>query len=119
MVEQSTEAGPTRLTIDSSADPDGAVRLVLAGEVDLTTAGALEGAVQNAERGNPAAIVLDMDQLSFIDSSGLRVLLLAARRGQRVRRRLVLVNVSRSIRRVLELTALDRTLLIADAGDRT
>jgi anti-sigma B factor antagonist len=57
-------------------DPQGGRRITLRGELDLGTTGRLEAAL--VEAGRP--VVLDLSRLSFMDSTGVRVLLEAAER---------------------------------------
>jgi anti-sigma B factor antagonist len=53
--------------------------LVLAGELDMGTAARLEAAVAGALERAPRELVLDMRQVSFTDSTGLRAILRARR----------------------------------------
>jgi len=55
-------------------DPQGGSQLTLRGELDLATAGRLEQALASAS----APVVLDLRGLTFMDSTGVRVLLEAA-----------------------------------------
>lgn len=71
------------------------------GELDLSTASVFEGHLDGVTDG-PGDVVLDAADLDFIDSSGVRVLLSLARRIQD-RGRLVIVNPSDQVRRVLDL----------------
>ena len=64
--------------IDERTDPDGYVRLVVRGELDVAVADQLGGAVDRL-RSQGANVRLDLSQLGFIDSSGLRVLITAKR----------------------------------------
>ncbi|MDW5329682.1 STAS domain-containing protein [Plantactinospora sp. KLBMP9567] len=51
---------------------DSGVRLLLSGEIDLATVGQIRDAVTDLlTRDNPSAIVLDLKDVSFIDSSGM------------------------------------------------
>ncbi|MFL6414339.1 MAG: anti-sigma factor antagonist [Bryobacteraceae bacterium] len=64
------------LTIDSSSQGSSA-RLKLVGEVDGTTATAFRTEVDKALTAAPRLLVLDVEQLSFMSSAGLRVLIFA------------------------------------------
>jgi anti-sigma B factor antagonist len=77
------------------------------GEVDLATAPELESMVQRAFEEAPNGVVLDLAQLSFIDSSGLRTLVALAKEAESQGTSLALRNLPRQTRRVLELTGLD------------
>jgi anti-anti-sigma factor len=85
--------------------PDGPGRFVvtLAGELDLA---ASEGFWSELEPLlEPAGlVVLDGSELDFLDSSGLRILILASRRAGELGGRVRLVAPHRAVQRTLELT---------------
>ena len=59
-------------------DRDGArERLVLSGELDVVTAPSLDAAVDRLLAGRVASLILDLRDVTFIDSSGLRTVLTA------------------------------------------
>jgi anti-anti-sigma factor len=60
------------------ARTDGATRLTLRGELDLGSAGELERALAEAD----GDVLLDLRGLTFMDSTGVRVLLEAAEHGE-------------------------------------
>ncbi|MGH2914630.1 MAG: STAS domain-containing protein [Solirubrobacteraceae bacterium] len=62
------------LEIERLCDDDGAVRLVLMGELDLVTGQELDAQLRRAGTGG-ATVRVDLRALAFMDSSGLRVLL--------------------------------------------
>ncbi len=76
------------------------------GEIDLATAPELEARVLQAFDGGPSSIVLDLDGLTFIDSSGLRALVALSKAAGDRGALLTLRNVPRHAQRVLELTGL-------------
>ncbi len=55
-------------------------RVLAAGEIDIAVVPELEAALGSAERSAAAAVVLDLSRVTFIDSSGIRVLVECARR---------------------------------------
>jgi anti-sigma B factor antagonist len=57
------------------AQRNGATILSVLGEVDLATAPILDEQISAVEAGDAATIVVDLDRVSFMDSSGLQVLL--------------------------------------------
>ncbi len=91
---------------------DAAPRLALVGELDMATAPQLAAAIATEERGDGAPPVLELSRLAFMDVSGMRVLLDAARRAQRAGGGLVVFNPQPAIRRLFALTAVDHTLQI-------
>jgi anti-anti-sigma factor len=94
-----------------------AVRLVLAGDLDLATADEAERAILAAEESQPPILILDLSELAFMDSTGLRVVLSAAQRAGDERRRLVLVKGPEVVQRVFEITRLAERLEIVDSAD--
>ena len=92
----------------SSALSDGIVTVFLAGELDLASAPRLEEQLASLEERQPPRIVIDLGGLAFIDSSGLRVLLLADSRARERGYELVLLPGPEPVQRVFEMTgALD------------
>lgn len=70
------DTGPTSFSISSEADGNGRRQFVVRGELDLATAPQLEEVVVSAlEEGHE--VVLDLRELEFMDSSGVRVLVVA------------------------------------------
>ncbi len=58
--------------------------------------------------------MLDLQQLSFMDSTGLRLLIMADARARSEDRRLVIVQGNEMVRRVMRLTRLDERLTIVE-----
>ena len=87
--------------------------LLFAGELDAQTGEGFRSAIEDAEKSDAAMIVLDLTDVRFVDSSGLVVLLMAARRSDREGTRLQ-VRASSEVRQLLELTALDKKLNLVD-----
>jgi anti-anti-sigma factor len=84
---------------------DGVERVRVRGEVDLAVVGKLDSEMRRAEATEASKIELDLDQLDFLDASGVRLLLDLAQRSRRNGRRLRIRPAnSPQVRRVLELT---------------
>lgn len=94
---------PGQLTIDTTTDGDEVV-LALRGELDLTSAPVFERELVAAESSNPRRVVIDLSGLEFMDSTGLRALLIARERAQENGHELALRRGPRQVQRVLELT---------------
>lgn len=94
---------PGRLLIETSGDAD-AVVLTLRGELDLTSAPAFERELRAAESRPLRLVVIDLSALEFMDSTGLRALLVARERAQSDGYELALRRGPRQVQRVLELT---------------
>jgi anti-anti-sigma factor len=83
---------------------------MLSGELDISTATALELELKTVEAHRPPVLVLDLAHLRFMGVSGLRSILDAARRARREGRQLVVSNPVPHIVRLFELTAIDQSL---------
>jgi anti-anti-sigma factor len=94
---------PGQLVIDRTIEGD-AVTLVVRGELDLTSAPVFERALLEAEASNPRRVIIDLSGLEFMDSTGLRALLIARERAQENGHELALRRGPRQVQRVLELT---------------
>lgn len=76
--------------------------LMISGRLDTNTAPVLEKTIREDIREN-ATLVLDMKELEYISSAGLRVLLSAQKRMQR-NGAMKLIHVCEIVKEVLELT---------------
>ena len=82
------------------------ITIALSGEMDLSTADKLDSAIRNAEDTVIGQIVVDMTDLSFVDSTGLSVLLRARVRSREDGNRLCFVpSRHEAVTRLLALTA--------------
>ncbi len=80
-------------------------RLVeLRGELDALTS---EGLVEQLSAPPHSLLVIDLDRLSFMDSSGLGAIHSARRNAARIGTMLVLARPQPIVQRVLEITGLD------------
>jgi anti-sigma B factor antagonist len=95
---------------------DTATVLVVSGEVDVHSAARLRDEVHSAEL-RDLALVIDLQAVPFMDSTGLGVLVGALARSQDSGRRLVLCGVSDRILRLLSLTGLDGRFTLVDDVD--
>ncbi len=106
----------TSFSVES--EPGGAAaRLRLTGDLDLATAEDAERAILEAEEGRPPVLILDLSELDFMDSTGLRVILSAHTRAQDQERRVVLVKGPSVVQRVFEITRLAERLDMVDSVD--
>jgi anti-anti-sigma factor len=104
------------LTIEIS-ERAGVSLMTLSGEFDMAAVQQFQREIEMVEAGSPPAIVVDMSQLEFMDSSGLRALVTADERARRAGRRLAIVPGPPHVRRVFEITQLDARLdLVEDAS---
>src|SRR3954453_358680 len=85
----------------------GAVRIALRGELDLAHAYTFDEGLRRVEESRPSCVVLDLRQLTFLDSCGLARLLAARRRARRAGHRLLLLRGPAAIQRLFALSAVD------------
>src|SRR5690349_6021396 len=78
----------------------------IAGQLDVSTEAMLREVLEDAVASEAAAIVLEASGLEFMDSSGLAVLLVAARQVERLELR----NPTPIVRRVIAVAGLAETL---------
>lgn len=86
---------------------DGVVRV--RGELDVATASSLENVLLRP-RGQGEVVELDLSELGFMDSTGLRVLLRARQAADRGGWEVVLVAVSAPVRRLFDLSGVHAVL---------
>jgi anti-anti-sigma factor len=84
------------------------------GELDLATVEALERKLVRAEASDAEAIVLDLAGLSFMDSTGVRLLLQASARSRADSDRLTLLRGPAPVQRVLQISGVQDMLPFAD-----
>lgn len=101
--------GAERLTITK---PDGDAIVLVEGELDAYSAPVLEAAIAGH---TGADLRLDLAGVSFIDSTGIRVVVTADNRLREQDHRLVVVHPSPAVLRLLQLTALDERFVVEGA----
>jgi anti-anti-sigma factor len=87
------------------------VTVALAGEVDLGSAGALTQALAPVIDAKPVSVIIDLEQLSFLDSSGIRCLVNASKDASAVGSHLVVRHPTPMILRALQICGVDELLL--------
>lgn len=103
----------TALQITTTAQAEG-TRIELTGEVDIATAPQLEQALEPLLAQETGDLVLDLRGVTFLDSSGLRVVLVASRTATAAGRRFVVDAGDGQVLRVIRLARVEDRL---DLGD--
>jgi len=88
------------------------VTLRVSGEIDLYTAPALREAALAALRQHGTTLRIDLRDVTFMDSTGIEVLLATRRRAELEGGSLTLCCLRPAVRRVIEVTGLDRLFTI-------
>jgi anti-anti-sigma factor len=80
--------------------------VALSGEIDMDVTGQLREALLAAAEQSSAPVVVDMSEVTFIDSSGLNELVQLSNRGAGVR----IISPTDSVRRTIEVVGLEHLL---------
>jgi anti-anti-sigma factor len=107
-----------RLELETSTQ-DAVAVVATRGELDIAGTVALEEAIGHlADDPVVLGVVVDLSQLTFMDSSGLRALVLAGRSVEASGRRFALVPGGEPVQRVFEITRMtERLSWVASPGD--
>jgi anti-sigma B factor antagonist len=100
------------------ASADNGVILAVAGEIDISSAEEFSDGVRALMEGAEGEVVLCLQNCAFIDSTGIRALIMLARELRRRGQTLVLSGLNGEPRRIFELTGLldGRVFEIHDAA---
>src|SRR3954465_8976328 len=91
--------------------------ITVSGEIHVSTAPEFQRRLDAAIARGKTAVVLDLSQTEFIDSTGLSVILNGLRRVTRQRGRMTLVCTNPTVLRLFEITRLDATFDIHSTRD--
>jgi len=99
-------------------DPsDPANVLPLEGEIDLRTSPRLENSLLRMIKKRPPHVVVDLSGVTFIDSSGLAVLIRAMQDVQKYGGKLRLSGMNENVRPIFEIARLDQIFVIDRQSD--
>ena len=113
MASESDLVVDQRLTIRTTEE-DGVIKVKLWGDLDMENAPTVDDWLTKAEDSDAKQIVLDMRELEFIDSSGLKSILTAVRRSQMNGHRLGILRGDGNVAKLLELTGIDLSVNLLD-----
>jgi anti-sigma B factor antagonist len=99
-------ANETNFSFEESIDGSGVPTLTLSGELDISSADGFRQAVEDVVGSRPDRLVFDLSGLTFMDSSGIAVMVYAANSVGTVELR----HPSAIIKRVVEATGLSEIL---------
>ncbi|MGK2878934.1 MAG: STAS domain-containing protein [Solirubrobacterales bacterium] len=95
---------------------DGARRVALSGELDIATVDQLSAALERLSIAGAERLIIDLSAVTFMDSSGLRVLILANRDAASGGYEFVVVTGDSPAKRVLELTRMDEHMQVIESA---
>ena len=101
----------TNLTINHDKSNTSAVRLILQGSITSANADVLMYKLDEAVRNGDTNFILNMRQIRFMASGGIRVLLSFYKKAKKLDGSFYVEDPSENVRNVLGMTALDEMLL--------
>jgi anti-sigma B factor antagonist len=115
MTDRSLEAGALRPNFEIRTESTPSVAyLALSGEFDLAAEPEFAQQLSRVEENGFRKVVLDLKEVTFIDSTGLRLILGLWERSRERGAELVLVRGPEAVQRVFEVTGLERLLPICE-----
>ncbi|MFF0018552.1 STAS domain-containing protein [Streptomyces sp. NPDC005374] len=109
MTENQEAVGRGRLSVVRT-DTDGITVLSVHGEIDYQTVGALTRAMSSGDAGSVHRVVVDLSQVTFMDSSGVNALILSYQAATAGRGWLRLAGVRGAVLRTLQLVGIDSVI---------
>ena len=92
------------------------VRIAIGGEIDLANAAAVEGQIVDAITNQHTEVTLDLHDLTYIDSAGLRVLFTLATRLETLQIALeLIVPMESPIRKMIEVSGVAAAISVLPA----
>lgn len=103
------------LSIRSHELKDGWVSIEVEGEVDLATVGELQNAIDDVFDGDSKNLVVDLTGSSFMDSTGLKALVMSNRRFDSAGRRFAIAVSGGPVSRLLDLSGVNSSIMTVDS----
>jgi anti-sigma B factor antagonist len=110
--EHDMDGSEFQANLESRGDATSAALVVLSGELDVSAADLLAATLEKIDR-QAMGLVLDMEGVTFIDSSGLRTLIQARQMFQDEPSSVTIRNPQPATTRLLELTGLSEYFVVA------
>jgi anti-sigma B factor antagonist len=106
-----------RMSVHLDVEQDSGCVVTVSGDADLYAAANVERELLRLVEGGRRSIVVDLSDATFIDSTMLRVLLNVSKRLRPGGGELLVVCSEHNIRKIFEITLLDRVFAIFDTRD--
>jgi anti-sigma B factor antagonist len=103
------EVGPAKASVEVSPNRNGTVTITLSGELDMSNVELVRDRLGIGAGQSLPAVIVDLAELSFMDSSGIALLVQLAGHTEQI----ALRNVSPLIERVLAATGVNEILTVA------
>ncbi len=98
-------------------DGDGVVLHRLRGRLDNNATSKAEGAILGSFAAPARRVILDMRDVAYVSSAGLRVVLMAAKKAKLSNGRLVLFGLPAAVQEVFDISGFSKVLAIAAEED--
>ncbi len=98
------------LTIDSRQLPNGWLAIAVQGEVDLATVDDLREAIDQAVEGGSGSVAVDLTDATFMDSTGLKALVMAHRQFEEDGKSFAIVVSGGPVSRLIDLSGVNTTI---------
>jgi anti-sigma B factor antagonist len=95
---------------------DGMYRIALRGELDVSTVPRFNSALADSRVRNCHRLVVDLSELTFMDSTGLSAVLVAEMHARTRGQRFAVVRGPRHVQELFRLTGVDHFLEVVDAN---
>jgi anti-sigma B factor antagonist len=102
------------LSVDSEQQTDGAFRIALRGELDVATVPRFNAALANPGVRRCHSLIVDLSELTFMDSTGLSALLVGEMHARTRGQRFAIVRGPRHVQELFRLTGVDHFLEVID-----
>lgn len=100
------------LAIETKTLSDDWLSITVEGEIDLATADELSTALERAMSNGNQHVVVDLNQSPFMDSTGLKTLVMAQRRMAEADRELVLAVKGGPISRLIDVSGVESSIRV-------
>ncbi|UCD76808.1 MAG: STAS domain-containing protein [Phycisphaerales bacterium] len=96
---------------------DDAVVMRPVGDIDLGRAPSLRVQLAQVQQRRPARLIIDLEQVPYMDSSGVATLVEAMQTARRADTKLVLCSMQEKVRSIFEIARLDMVFTIVGSQD--
>lgn len=97
---------------------DDFIMIDLAGEIDLGSSSKIYSLILQQSKQNNNPLIINLEKVVFMDSSGLQILLRLREKLQFSRRHILLVNPEPQIRKLFQLTGFDKMFHVFENQDQ-
>jgi len=102
------------ITVDNRSD-NGKIRIILSGEIDIATAPEFKNRLYEIIGDGTKDIELVCDGLSYIDSTGLGILVGALKRVKSHQNNVYIYQLRENIKKLFRITGLDKVFILEEA----